>query len=70
MLQFIPIERLFKTTFLNIGALSAILELNENFEPLIFLAGRELTQHRPKKGHYVHRQKSRSSTSMGGNKSG
>ena len=36
MPQFIPIETLFESTFWNIGALSAILELNEYVEPLFF----------------------------------
>mgnify|MGYP007048350939 CR=1 FL=1 len=64
MPQFIPIESLFKSTFWNIGALSAILELNEYVEPLFFLAGRELTQHRPKKGYCIHPQQSMASKSM------
>ena len=64
MPQFIPIETLFESTFWNIGALSAILELNEYVEPLFFLAGRELTQHRPKKGYCIHPQQSRASKSM------
>ena len=54
MAQFIPIECLFYGTFGPIGALSAILELNEYVEPLIFLAGRVLTKHRPKKGYCVY----------------
>ena len=29
-------------------------KLNEYGEPLFFLAGREATQHRPKKGYCVH----------------
>ena len=37
-----PIESLFKSTFWNIGDLSAILELNEYVEPLFFLAGKSL----------------------------
>ena len=49
MPQFILMESLFYCTFKPIGALSAILDLNEYLEPLIFLACRELTKHRPKK---------------------
>ena len=64
MPQFMPIETLFESTFWNIGALSAILELNEYVEPLFFLAGRELTQHRPKKGYYIHPKQSMASKSM------
>ena len=37
-----PIESLFKSTFWNIGDLSAILELNEYVEPLFFLAGKSM----------------------------
>ena len=51
MPQFIPMESLFYGTFGLIGALTAILEPNEYVEPLIFLAGRELIEHRPKKGN-------------------
>ena len=64
MSQLIPIESLFKSTFWNIGALSAIFELNKYVEPLFFLAGRELTQHRPKKGYCIHPQQSMASKSM------
>ena len=49
MPQFMPMENLFYGTFGSIGALAAILELIEYVELLIFLAGRELTQHRAKK---------------------
>ena len=49
MPQFLQMESLFYGTFGPIGALVAILKLIEYVEPLIFLAGRELTQHRGKK---------------------
>ena len=49
MPQFTPMESLFYGTFGYIGALAAILELNKYVEPSTILAGRELTQHRPKK---------------------
>ena len=49
MSQFLPMESIFYDMFGPIGALVAILELIEYVKPLIFLAGRELTQHRTKK---------------------
>ena len=64
MPRFIPIETLLDSYFWNIGALSAILELIRYVEPLFFLAGRELTQHRPKKGYCIHPQQSMASKSM------
>ena len=49
MPQFLPMESLLSGTFGPIGALSGILELKEFTDLLIFLAGRKLIQHRPKK---------------------
>ena len=54
MPQFLPMESLFYGMFRPIGALAEILELIKYIKLLIFLAGRELTQHRAKKGFRVH----------------
>ena len=64
MPQFIPIETLFESTFWNIGALSANFELIRYVKSLFLLDGRELTQHRPKKGYCIHPQQSMASKSM------
>ena len=49
MPQFIPIETLFESTFGTSELYWRSWKLNEYDEPLFFLAGREATQHRPKK---------------------
>ena len=64
MPQFIPIETLFKSTFGTSELYRRSWKLNEYDEPLFFLAGRELTQHRPKKGYCIHPQQSMASKSM------
>ena len=61
MPQFIPIETLFESTS---ELYRRSWKLNEYGEPLFFLAGREATQHRPKKGYCVHPYQSMASKSM------
>ena len=54
MPRFIPIETLLDSTFGTSELYRRSWKLNEYGEPLFFLAGREATQHRPKKGYCVH----------------